>query len=240
MEHNNNKVAVNLYEFPLFTGCVGMISSNELITNRRVAEMLAQKDRNHHIDDLEVILNQADAIRAMALLSGHSVYNGFIKATPEISGACENDEFDISSHSLRINYDDSAYLKKQYENAVFEIKERNPLGPVIFTVWDHYSCSVDDRLTPGDVLHIFGLNILIKSYNAFEKEVGIFFSHVQNPQKNIKVDDLISQDNNELIIRIPLLDSGDYQLRIITQFNGNLELLETPQNAIFKKVLSVV
>ncbi len=240
MKHNNNKVVVNLYEFPLFKGCVGMISSNELITNRRVAEMLAQKDRNHHIDDLEIILNQADSIRTAALLKGHSVHSDFVKATPEVSGVCENEKFDISTHSLRINYDDSAYLKKQYENAVFEIKERNPLGPVIFTVWDHYSCSVDDRLTPGEVLHIFGLNILLKSCSSFGEQVGVFFSQVQNPQNNIKVDDLIGQDNNELIIRIPFLDSGDYQLRIITQFNGDLELLEEPKEAIFKKVLSVV
>ncbi|MHA7109012.1 DNA-binding domain-containing protein [Sunxiuqinia elliptica] len=240
MDNNKNQVGISLFEFPIFKGRVGMIHSKKVLTNRSVAQMLVKNRKNYQVEELEVILDQADSIRTVALMNGHSVYCGFVKASPEVSGFFENQEFDLSTHSVRISYSEPFNLKQHLSQAVLKVFEKNPSGPSIFSVWDNYSCSIDNLLTSCDALHVFGLNLRIESSHDFEDEAGVFFYDVQNPEIVKRADELVCKDDNELIVRIPYLSSGDYVLKIVTQFDGDGSFLDKPVSAVFKKVLTVL
>ncbi|MDR2286614.1 MAG: DUF4469 domain-containing protein, partial [Prevotellaceae bacterium] len=107
---------------------------------------------------------------------------------------------------------------------------------VITQVTDVKTGSINDLLTPNRNLKIAGHKIKIAGDNAAN---GIYFVN-QATAERTKVDDSDIAINNpsELIVIIPQLPAGTYQVEVTTQYSAGIFLKE-PRVTLFDKALTV-
>ena len=105
---------------------------------------------------------------------------------------------------------------------------------MISHVVDIKTGSVNDLLTPGGTLKIKGGKLKIAGDNP---QVGVFFEDEAGNTVKIDERDIVVNNPSELIVQIPPLTAGRYQLTICTQFSGSATLLKEPRTAVLKKSL---
>jgi len=108
---------------------------------------------------------------------------------------------------------------------------------VILQVTDVKSGSVNDLLTPGRNLKIVGSKIKIMGDDS---SVGIYFVDVATQGRTkVEQSDIVTNNPSEVIVVIPALATGTYQLEIVTQFTGSY-LLKESRTTTFDRELTVV
>jgi hypothetical protein len=109
-------------------------------------------------------------------------------------------------------------------------------GAVIAQVTDVKTGSVNDLLTPNRNLKISGYKIRIAGSDDAN---GIYFVN-QDTAERTKVDesDIVTNNPSELIVVIPDLPGGTYQLEVTTQYAVG-SLLKEPRTATFDRTLTV-
>ena len=151
---------------------------------------------------------------------GESYRDQYIAVRFDINGVFANDSerFDPARHTLSVGAvlsslvtDNAKSIKMQYSKAVPEI-------PIVETVFDWGSDTVNDRLTPGGALEIEGEELKI-----FETEgEGVFFVN-QTTAVATKADALRRNEPQRLSLRVPPLPAGQYRLEIRnTTRNGSV------------------
>lgn len=107
---------------------------------------------------------------------------------------------------------------------------------MILQVKDVKSGSVNDLLTPGRNLRISGSKLKIA---GDDPAVGVFFTDtVSQASTQVEVSDIVTNNPSELMVVIPALPAGTYQLKVVTQFSGSM-MLKEPRTALLDKVLTV-
>ena len=92
-------------------------------------------------------------------------------------------------------------------------------------------------LTPNHNLRISGHKLKIAGDNPAN---GIYFIDANGNRTQVDVSDIVINNPSELMIMIPALPSGTYQLEITTQFTGSGgKVLKEPRSAIFNILLIV-
>jgi hypothetical protein len=77
---------------------------------------------------------------------------------------------------------------------------------------------VNDLLTPGRNLKISGNKIKIAGENPAN---GIFFVNTStSTHTQVEINDIVTNNPSELIVIIPDLQPGTYQLEVVTQYAG--------------------
>ncbi|MFC4685906.1 DUF4469 domain-containing protein [Epilithonimonas pallida] len=105
-------------------------------------------------------------------------------------------------------------------------------------VTDVKSGTINDLLTPGRNLKISGNKIKIAGEDPAN---GIFFVEtITQTRTAVKTSDMVTNNPSELIIIVPGLASGGYNVEIITQYSGGTTVLKAPRTATFDKLLTVI
>jgi Domain of unknown function (DUF4469) with IG-like fold len=106
----------------------------------------------------------------------------------------------------------------------------------ILQVTDVKSGSVNDLLTPGRNLKIAGSKIKVAGNDPF---IGVFFVNTtSNVRTMVEESDMVTNNPSELIVVIPALPAGTYQLEVVTQYAGSM-MLKEPCTAVFDRELTV-
>jgi vacuolar-type H+-ATPase subunit F/Vma7 len=107
----------------------------------------------------------------------------------------------------------------------------------IAQVIDVRTGSVNDLLTPGRNAKIIGNKLKVIGN---DESCGVYFVNADT-QEQVKVDaaDIVENQNAHLIIIVPALSAGTYQLKITTQFTGSAALLKEPRTVVFDRPLTV-
>jgi hypothetical protein len=108
-------------------------------------------------------------------------------------------------------------------------------GVLISHVVDSKTGSVNDVITPGGTLKIKGGKLKIAGDNP---EIGVWFEDESGNQFKVEEKDIIVNNPSELIIQIPSLVIGKYQLVIKTQYAIS-SLLKEPRTTVFDKTFTV-
>jgi len=99
------------------------------------------------------------------------------------------------------------------------------------------SGSVNDLLTPGRNLKIVGSKIKVA---RDDPSVGIYFVETATQGRTkVEQSDIVTNNPSELMVVIPALAAGTYNLEVITQFTQGA-LLKEVRTAPLDKVLTVV
>jgi len=105
-------------------------------------------------------------------------------------------------------------------------------------VKDTYSCSENDRITPGNILHLTGLKLKLTGNHP---DVGIYFINETTAERTkVPTVNIVMNQNNRLMVLIPGLQPGSYRLEHITQYAGSGITLTEPHTSSFIRILRVL
>jgi hypothetical protein len=187
---------------------------------------------------MEHAVNLFHAEMGYQLCDGFSINTGWYTAGPQVRGVANNpkEQYDKEKHTLLFEFHQGSLLRKELENVEVEILGVADTDAVITQVTDVKTGSINDLLTPNRNLKIAGHKIKIAGDNAAN---GIYFVN-QATAERTKVDDSDIATNNpsELIVIIPQLPAGTYQVEVTTQYAVSL-LLKEPRTTVFDKTLTV-
>jgi hypothetical protein len=176
---------------------------------------------------------------AYQLCDGFSVNTGYFTASTTIRGVFDSpsDTFNKDKHSIIFQFNQGEKLRAEISNIEVEILGVAEASAVILQVTDMKSGSVNDLLTPGRNLKIVGSKIKVAGDDS---SVGIYFVDATTQAKT-KVDttDIVTNNPSEVMVVIPELPSGTYNLEIVTQFSKNSAFLKEPRVALLDKLLTV-
>jgi hypothetical protein len=172
---------------------------------------------------------------------GWSVNTGYFTLRPHFNGVFHSaqEEFDNQKHRISFDIQEGHILRKEAETIEVEVTPPVNTGISIFQVVDKKTGSINNRLTPERNLCITGNRIKVEGNDP---AVGIYFINTST-QSRTKVDstDIIINRAAEVVIIIPHLSTGTYQLEITTQHSSSRSgyLLNAPRTCIFDATLTV-
>ncbi|MGE4513855.1 MAG: DNA-binding domain-containing protein [Chryseobacterium sp.] len=175
---------------------------------------------------------------AYQLCDGFSINTGYFTASTTIRGVFDNpsETFNKDKHSIIFQFNQGEKLRAEIPNIEVEILGVAESSAVILQVTDVKSGSVNDLLTPGRNLKIVGSKIKVAGEDP---SVGIYFLDAATQAKT-KVDptDIVTNNPSEVMVVIPELSAGTYNLEIVTQFTDS-SMLKQPRTALLDKPLTV-
>lgn len=176
---------------------------------------------------------------AYLLSDGFSVNTGYFTAVPSIKGVFNSpgEHFNPEKHSIVFQFNQGEAMRRELPNIEVQILGIADSSLSISQVTDVKSGTVNDRLTPGFALKISGNKIKIAGEGA---SVGIIFCNIDtNINTVVDASDIVVNNPSELIVMIPALTAGTYQVEIVTKFAGG-SLLRDTRTTRFEKPLVVV
>jgi hypothetical protein len=175
---------------------------------------------------------------AWLLCDGFGINFGPFIAKPHITGVFHSPEehFSPDKHKLTIKITASASLKKEAAETLIDVMGVAETGIHISEVIDVKSGEVNGEITPGYVLRIHGNKLKVEGNKP---EVGVYFINISSKAET-KVDptDFVTNTPKEVLVMIPNLPHGDYQLKMVSQYTNTNRLLQEPRIEIFEHVLT--
>ena len=177
---------------------------------------------------------------AYNLCDGFSVNTGWFTASANIKGVFNSptEKFNPKKHSILFVFNQGSQLRKEIETVTVDIVGVADLGLFIGQVTDVKTGSVNDLITTNRNLRITGGKLKIAGDNPAN---GVYFIN-QTTQQRTKVEasDIVTNMPSEVMVVIPDLLVGTYQLELTTQYGGNSKnFLKEPRTAVFDKILTV-
>jgi DNA-binding domain/Domain of unknown function (DUF4469) with IG-like fold len=175
---------------------------------------------------------------AYQLCDGYSINTGYFTASTTIRGVFDSpsETFNKDKHSIIFQFNQGEKLRAEIQNIEVEILGVAEASAVILQVTYVKSGSVNDLLTPGRNLKIAGSKIKVAGNDPF---VGVFFVNTaSNVRTMVEESDMVTNNPSEVIVVIPALSAGTYQLEVVPQYSSGA-LLKDPRTATLDKILTV-
>lgn len=176
---------------------------------------------------------------AYRLCDGFAVNTGYFTAMPVVRGVFlnPNETFDPQRHTLQFQFTQGELMRREIENVEVKIMGVAETGLYIGQVEDMKSRTVNEVLTPGFNLRVTGTKLRVV---GDKPGVGIFFRETAtNTATKVDEGDIVVNNPSELMIIIPALPAGTYQLEITTQYSTGNKLLKEVRSAVFDRPLTV-
>ena len=171
-------------------------------------------------------------------LAGYSVNTGLVNMHATIRGMFTDKKWDPEHNRLNVSINQSAELRRATAATEVEILGEHADPIAIFGVTDLKTGKTDGTLTRGFNAEVRGTCIKVA---GDDPAVGISFreintgSYVQFPVMNIALN-----EPSRLLLLIPAtFPTGEYELRIVTQFCRGHKLLRTPRMGTLASTLTI-
>lgn len=186
--------------------------------------------------DVLAVLNGLEETVADIVKEGGTINMPLFNTSFSISGVFDGpmDSFDPSRHRLNVNLTKGTLLRKAEAEVRTTKTDAVTPTPNIVEVLDAVSGTVNETLTPGGVIQLWGSNLKIEGDNAAN---GLWF--VPETGEPVKAEVLVTNKPSQLIAMIPALTAGNYTARVVTQTTGGGVLLKTPRSYVFERILTV-
>lgn len=225
-----NLLTGNADDYTAKTQSLGSYDKEAIITNMLWRGSLLTRT------DIVAVLNGFEESIANIIHDGGTVNTPLFNTSFSISGKFEGgvDNFDHKRHKVNVNINKGILIRNAEAKVIPE--KTSAIAPQlqILEVKDSVSGKVNERLTPGGVLEVWGNNIKITGDHP---ECGIYF--VPESGEAVKVQVIAQNKPSSLILAIPKLTASTYTLTLVTQFT-NGHLLKLPRTCYFNKMLIVV
>lgn len=194
--------------------------------------------------DKGTLVTETDAVAALnaientiveIIAEGGTLNLPLFNTSFSISGVFEgpDDKFDSSRHKLNVNLAKGRLLRATEKRVSLEKTKAVSPQPQIFKVKDTISGKTNELLTPNGVIEVRGYNIKI---TGDDPSCGLWFigNHTE-----IKANILAENKPSTIIAIIPELSTGEYQLKLVTQYSGS-NMLKTPKEYTYPSLLKVL
>ena len=172
------------------------------------------------------------------MMDGFSINTGWFTANAQVRGVFDSsaETFDPTKHTVLFRFNQGDLLRKEIPNVKVQVMGVGESGIIITQVTDSKTGSVNDLITPGGTLKICGVKLKIVGDNPL---VGLAFEDEAGNTVRVKERDIVMNKPSKLIIQIPPLEAGRYQLAISSQYSGSAIALKEPHTVIYEKALTV-
>jgi hypothetical protein len=188
-------------------------------------------------DVLSVLEAEKEAIYA-TLADGEAVTTDLFNAFPSVQGVFTgaDDSFDPKRHRVKIHLHEGAGLRKVEERVRIKKVQPGLTGAFIASVTDVKTGSVNNLLTPGRPLRVYGTKLKVAGEDP---SVGVYFKGADGTEVKVEASDIVENKPSDVIVMIPELAPGTYYLRLTTQFAGRSSSIKKPHTAEFGAALTV-
>lgn len=227
------------------------LEENQLITRRN--NFLARPHAKESYDKMKFIkrlvgkgtlVTETDAVAAlnaientvMEILEEGSMINlPLFNTSFSISGVFDSpdDIFDTNRHKLNVNLTKGSLLRGVEKRISVEKSYKASPHPQIVEVKDIFSGEKNSVLTSNGAIVVRGYNIKIE---GDDPACGLWFA---GNDKEIKAEILSENKPSMLLAVIPVLDKGEYQLKVATQYSRS-RTLKTIKEYIYPISLQVL
>ncbi|GHV50197.1 hypothetical protein FACS1894181_10450 [Bacteroidia bacterium] len=174
------------------------------------------------------------------LCNGYSVnLAGYITAHVGIKGVFNrvHDDFDGERHKVAFEFQTGATLRKVMPFIQVDVTGLADSGLKLLHIEDVASGSINDQLTPGNNLRVFGHKVKVA---GDDPEVGIYFvGETTRSRVKVAANQIAVNANSQLLFIIPALANSTYHLEVTTQYSNAGSNLKAPRTFKFEKPLSV-
>ena len=173
------------------------------------------------------------------LCDGFSANAQWFTVHPSIKGVFDSpsEKFSPEKHTVAFDFNQGSLLRKELATVDVQILGVADSSLFIAQVIDVKTGSVNDLLTPNRNLRISGSKIKIA---GDDPDNGVYFANQSGALMKVDDSDIVNNNPSELIIVIPALAAGEYQVKIITQYSSSNASLKEPRTVTFDRVLTVV
>lgn len=185
--------------------------------------------------DIVAVLNGFEETVRDITRDGGTVNTPLFNTSFSISGVFDGamDTFDGNRHKLNVNLTKGMVMRDTESQVVIEKTGTVIPQPTILEVKDSVSGKVNEILTPGGVLEVWGNNIKIAGENP---DCGLYF--VASTGDTVKAQVVVQNKPSTLIVMIPALPVETYTIKVMTQYTGG-KPLKLPRTCTFNKTLLI-
>ena len=186
--------------------------------------------------DILAVLNNLEETTIDAILEGYTINLPLFKTSFSVSGVFESpiDNFDRNRHKLNVNFNKGILIRDAEKEVKLEKMNAVSPQPQIQEIKDSISKKTDEVLTSRGVVEVRGYNLKIEGDDT---ACGLWFVHENGDE--IQAEIIIENKPSKIIAIIPLLDNGNYQVKIVTQHTGSATLVRAPKVFVYQKSLVV-
>lgn len=215
-----------------------VISERTLDVKKICAEAVTRGGAQTTAETMENNVNLFFKEMGYQLCNGYYVNTGYFTAGAHVRGVFnkKDEQFDPEKHSILFQFNQGEMLRKEIPSVEVQITGVADSSTSISQVIDVKSGSIDDLITPNRNLKIGGYKIKLAGDHT---DVGVYFVNTTTADRT-KVDpsEIAINNPSELMIIIPELVAGAYQLEVCTQYAGSA-LLKEPRTCTYEKILTV-
>lgn len=214
---------------PVISGSIGV----EDIIKELIKEGMEIKP-----ETAEDIIKRFNRKTSEMVLNGYSVNTGLVVMKPAIKGVFYDKTWDKEKHTLYVNINQGAALRKAIQEAKVEILGEQTSPMSIFSITDKATGKTDGTLTKGKNAEIKGTYIKVAGEHS---DNGIYFTNVENKKKvKVEASDIVINEPSRVLILVPsTLTAGTYELSITTQFSGGNTTIKTPRTDVLGIDISI-
>ena len=172
------------------------------------------------------------------LCDGFSVNTGSFTAIPSVKGIFHDpaEAFDPKKHKLLFRFNQGKSLRKKLSTIEVDILGIADSTICIEQITDLKSGSINELITPLNNLRINGRKLKVIGDHP---DVGVYlFNQETGVDTKIDLSDIATNYPSELIVMVPALETGNYLLRITTQYVKG-KILKEPRTDTFSQILHV-
>lgn len=237
---DKTKITVDLYDNLLteklddYTGKIAIAGTSR---NKQVAERIVSERTEYRLETIINILDLADQKKIGIIAEGRSLVDGVGQYLLNFSGSLEGKKpvFDPEKQKFGVTFTPSKSLFDALKKLTPDFRVADT-GPVINSITDSTSQTVNSTLTASAPAIISGAGLLIKGDH---ESVGVYFTPDGTGKTPVKVPLIVTNTTSQIIIQLPALADGQYLLSITTQAGSNYKILKDPRTYQFPILLTV-
>lgn len=175
---------------------------------------------------------------AYLLCEGYVVNTGYFSASLSVKGIFHNpaENFDRKKHRLTASVSVGHRLKAEIEKTKVEIAGQAITKAYISEIRDLKSGSINHKVTPGGILKIEGNQIKLVGES---QSSGVYFvSKDSGARIAAETADIITNFPKQLILLVPSLPAGSYDIEIVTHYSPGSRPLKKARVIRFARTLS--
>jgi len=204
---------------------------------REICESLKNKSGLVNVDAMEYHVKLFLEEMADLLEYGNKINTGYFSAQATVRGSFDSkaDQYDSERHSVQIVFSTGHLIRQRAAKLKAEILRIIPNNYGIRTVTDAQTKLDTDKLVLNRLLVISGDKIKI---TGDDPTVGLYLIHAESgTELHFTASTLYQNGNGTLMLIVPELVSGTYQLKIVTQYGGKGSPLAQPRSCTYANLL---
>jgi hypothetical protein len=217
----------------------GVVSPMGSLSKSALIDAVMEEGTEYKRETVEDIVDRFNRNAAKYSVAGWNVDTGLVYLRAIVTGAFYGKIVDPEKNRVYVSATQGLTIRKEIAQTSIEILGEMPDVMYILQVTNLQTKLPDGTLTRGRNAQVDGSYIKVAGTDA---TVGVYLVHTES-QAEVKLDaDCIAvNDPSKLMLLIPAdMETGTYQLKIITQYTVGKQLLKAPRQAVFHQDLVVI